>query len=169
MKRITGFKKRTWVLLGVVAAVAAMATVGAYAYWTTTGAGSGTASVAASNGTIVLHGSAPTQLYPGGSSSVSFTADNAGASNLYVQTIHLVSVDAFAGPGFTNPIPVGTSATDCDTSKFSMPDVPSNTTVLAGASGQAVSGSGTLSYANDPVNNQDGCKSAVLRLNLTSN
>ena len=34
MKRITRFKKRTWVLLGVVAVIAAMASVGAYAYWT---------------------------------------------------------------------------------------------------------------------------------------
>lgn len=169
MKRITRFKKRTWILLGVVAAIAAMATVGAYAYWTTTGAGSGSASVAASNGTITLHGTAPTQLYPGGSSSVTFTADNAGASNLYVQTIHLVGVDAFSDAARTIPIPVGTSATDCDTSQFSMPDVTSNTTVLAGASAQAVSGTGTLSYANDPVNNQDGCKSAYLTLNLTSN
>ena len=45
MKRITRFKKRTWVVLGVVAVIAAMASVGAYAYFTSTGAGTGTATV----------------------------------------------------------------------------------------------------------------------------
>ena len=44
MKRITRFKKRTWVLLGVVAVIAAMASVGAYAYWTSSGDGPGTCS-----------------------------------------------------------------------------------------------------------------------------
>jgi hypothetical protein len=45
MKRITRFRKRTWVLLGVVAVIAAMASVGAYAYWTSTGSGTGSATV----------------------------------------------------------------------------------------------------------------------------
>jgi len=156
MKRIPRFKKRTWVLAAVVAVIAAMASIGAYAYWTTTGAGTGSASVANANGTLVLHGTAASQLYPGGSSSVSFTADNAGASDLYVQTIHLVSVDADAGHAL------------CDTADFSMPDVPSNTIVPAGQSGYALGGSGTLSYANTAVD-QGACKGASLTLNLTSN
>lgn len=151
MKR---FKKRAWVLAALVVAVV-MAAVGAYAYWTTTGSGTGSASVANSNGTVTLHGTAPTNLYPGGSSSVTFTADNAGASNLFVGTIHLASVSADSGHS------------SCVTSDFTMPDVTSNTIVTAGASGQALTGTGTLSYANT-ASNQDACKGATLTLNLTS-
>ena len=48
MKRITRFKKRTWVLLGVVAVIAAMASVGAYAFWTSSGTGQGSATTGTS-------------------------------------------------------------------------------------------------------------------------
>ena len=56
----------------------------------------------------------------------------------------------------------------CSTADFSMADVTSNTVVLASASGQAVTGVGSLVYANTLVD-QSLCKSAVLVLNLTSN
>ena len=152
MKRLS---KRTWVAIAIVLAIA-MSAIGAFAYWTTTGSGNGSASVAASNGTVTLHGSAPTNLYPGGSSSVTFTADNAGSSNLYVGTIHLAGVTADGGHA------------SCDTSDFTMADVTSNTMVPAGQSGFALGGTGTLDYANTAVN-QDACKGASLTLNLTSN
>ena len=152
MKR---FSKRTWIVIAIVLAVA-MSAVGAFAYWTTTGSGSGNATLASSNGAVTLHASAPTNLFPGGNSSVTFTGDNAGASNLFVGTIHLASVSADAGHA------------SCNTGDFSMADVTSNTMVLAGASGQALSGTGTLAYANTNVN-QDACKGATLTLNLTSN
>jgi hypothetical protein len=151
MKR---FSKRTWIVIAIVLAVA-MSAVGAFAYWTTTGSGSGNATLASSNGTVTLHASAPTNLYPGGNSNVTFTGDNAGASNLFVGTIHLASVSADAGHA------------SCNTGDFSMADVTSNTMVLAGASGQALSGTGTLAYANTNVN-QDACKGATLTQNLTS-
>lgn len=152
MKR---FSKRTWVLIGVVLALG-MSAIGAYAYWTTTGSGNGSATVAASNGTVTLHGTAPTNLYPGGSSSVTFTADNSGGSNLFVGTIHLGSVTADAGHA------------SCNTADFTMADVTSNTMVPAGQTGYALTGSGTLQYANTSAN-QDACKGASLTLNLTSN
>ena len=71
--------KKTWALVGIVAAIG-LSAIGAFAYWTTTGSGTGAADVATTNGTLVLHASAPTQLFPGGSSSVTFTADAGHAS-----------------------------------------------------------------------------------------
>ena len=81
-----------------LAAVAITATVAltasaAFAYWTTTGAGDGSVTAASSNGTLVLHGiigdgatvSPPVAghaPYPGGSNPVTFTADNAGDTDL---------------------------------------------------------------------------------------
>jgi hypothetical protein len=146
-------KKKIWLFLGIVAAIG-LSAIGAFAYWSTTGSGSGAADVDSANGTVVLHGSAPTGLYPGGSSGVTFTADNAGDTNLYVGTIQLVSVDADS-PG-------------CDTDDFSMADVVSNTVVPADTTGHALNGVGTLAYANTTVN-QDACKGAELTLNLSSN
>jgi hypothetical protein len=147
--------KKTWALVGIVAAIG-LSAIGAFAYWTTTGSGSGTADVASANGTLVLHASAPTELYPGGDSSVTFTADNAGESNLYVGTIELVSVTADAGHA------------SCDTDDFTMADVVSNTMVPAATSGHPLAGTGTLVYANTNVN-QDACKGAELTLSLSSN
>ena len=104
MRNFLKSKKGIVALLAVLAV--AISAVGAYAYWTTTGAGSGSATNASSNGTIDLHASFAGGLYPGGSKSVSFTADNAGASNLYVGTITTDSI--------TTDKPL------CDTSDFSM-------------------------------------------------
>jgi hypothetical protein len=148
-------KSKKGIALLATLAVAVVAAVGAYAYWTTTGAGTGTVANASSNGTVTLHADWPASaLYPGGSQSVSFTADNAGASNLYVGTIHTASIT--------------TSDPGCLPADFSMADVISNTVVLAGASGQSISGTGTLSFANSNVS-QDACKGATVTLHLTSN
>ena len=71
MKRITRFSKRTWVLFGVVAAVAAMATVGAYAYWTQGGSGTGSATTGTTTAiTVVQDSTTASSLYPGGPSEV---------------------------------------------------------------------------------------------------
>ena len=148
-------KSKKGIALLAALVVAVVAAVGAYAYWTTTGSGSGSAANASSNGTVTLHASwTAGALYPGGSVPVSFTADNAGASNLYVGTIHTTSIT--------------TSDPGCLAADFSMPDVTSNTIVLAGASGQAISGTGTLSFANTNAN-QDLCKGATVTVNLSSN
>ena len=127
----------------------------AYAYWTTTGSGTGSASVASANGTVTLHASVAPGIYPGGSSEVTFTADNAGDTDLRVRTIHLESVTA--------------DAVGCVVSDFTMADVASNTTVLHKTTGQAIAGTGTLVFANNPDASQDACKGATLTLNLTSN
>jgi hypothetical protein len=150
MKKFFG-KKRTLAL----AVVAVLAVAGAaIAYWSTTGSGSGSGSVAGSNGTLVLHGSITDALTPGGSSSVTFTADNAGTSSLQVGTVHLASVS--------------TDKPGCVVDDFTMPDVVENQTIAAGASGAALSSNGTLSMADTAVS-QDACKGAALTLSLTSN
>jgi hypothetical protein len=131
--------------------------VGAYAYWSTTGSGSGTATVGSSNGTVTLHATvAAPAIVPGEHRDVTFTADNAGATDLQVGTISLDSIDVDSGHA------------TCDVSDFSMVAVSSNSTVLAGADHQTISGTGSLVYANSG-SNQDACKGATLTLNLTSN
>jgi hypothetical protein len=125
----------------------------ALAYWTTTGAGTGSATNASSNGEVVLHASFTAGITPGGTKTVTYTADNAGSSSLRVGTITpVVSIDAAH---------IGCSAAD-----FTIAPTTSNTTVAALTSGVAA-GTGTLSFADTAVN-QDACKGAVVTLTLTS-
>lgn len=139
-----------------LAAATAIALLGgggvAYAYWTTTGAGTGAATNASDNGTIVLYAAYSDDLTPGASETVTYTADNAGTSNLFVGTIT---------PTVT-VVPAGCLAVD-----FTIAPTTSNTMVLAGATGTAV-GTGTLAFANTALN-QDLCKGAVVTLTLASN
>jgi hypothetical protein len=147
-------KKRALVL-GVVAAMAVSGV--ALAYWTTTGAGEGSGKVAASNGTLGLHGSISDELTPGGSSAVTFTADNKGTSNLQVGTVHaVVSIDE-------------THATaGCKASYFTIADTVENQVIAAGKSGVALSNNGKISMADSESENQDACKGASITLTLSS-
>jgi hypothetical protein len=145
-------KKRVLAL----AAVAALAVAGiAYAYWTTTGSGTGSGSVASSNGTLTLHGVVADALTPGGSSSVTLTADNLGTSSLQVGTVTLdgVEVDALHS--------------GCVVGDFTMPDVPGGDVVPAGVTGQTLTHHGTITMADTAIS-QDACKGATLTLNLLS-
>jgi hypothetical protein len=158
---------KKWLALLAVGIFAVAAAVGVYAYFTNSGSGTGSATVGTS-AAASISGTSSANLYPGAPGiSVSITVTNNSSGHQYVDKVHLASVDAFAGPGFTNPIPVGTGAGNCDTSQFSMPDVTIGEDLAAGAT--STTHDGTLSMANDAANSQDGCKNAVLRLNLTSN
>jgi hypothetical protein len=160
-------KSKKAIVLLAMSIVAIVAAVGAYAYFTTTGSGTGSAAVGTDTA-ISLSGTTVGSLYPGTNVSASFTATNPSTGHEYVTKVHLVGVDAFAGPGLTNPIPVGVGAGKCDTSQFSMPDVTENQDIPSGGPTNLTNG-GTLTMADDAANTQDGCKNAVLRLNLTSN
>jgi hypothetical protein len=141
--------------IAVVAAAAAVVAIGAgtaYAYWTTTGSGSGSATNASSNGTIVLHASFANGLTPGANETVTYTADNAGSSSLFVGTI--------------TPT-VSTSVPGCLATDFTIAPTASNTTVPANTSAYNV-GTGNLAFA-DTALNQDDCKGAVITLTLASN
>ncbi|HEY3003353.1 MAG TPA: hypothetical protein VGJ44_13475 [Kribbellaceae bacterium] len=141
--------------VAVIAATALLAVGGgaAYAYWTTTGSGSGSAANATSNGTLVLHASFAPGVAPGETRTVSYTADNAGTSSLWVGTIsHVVS----------------TSVAGCLPADFTIDPVVSDTQVPAGASAFALGGTGTLTF-HDTAQNQDACKGATVTLTLSSN
>jgi hypothetical protein len=146
-----------------ITAVAAVGIAGgAFAYWSTTGSGTGTVTAATSNGRVTLHGSIDVSghaPYPGGSNDVTFTADNASATDLRVGTISLLDVGG---------VTVDTAHSSCVVSDFSMDPVDSDTTVLAGETGQAIDGTGSLVFANDSDTSQDGCKGAVITLHLQS-
>lgn len=146
-------KKRTALVLSAVA-VLAVAGI-AVAFWTTTGSGNGSGSVSASNGTLTLHGTITNALTPGGSSPVSYSADNAGSSSLQVGTVHaVVSIDeAHAEKG-------------CKASDFTIADTKENQVIPAKGS-EALAHDGTIEMA-DSSESQDGCKGATISLALTS-
>jgi hypothetical protein len=164
MKR---FKSKKAIVLLAALAVVAIAAVGAYAYFSNAGSGAGSASVGASAGPT-LNATTVGAVTPGGQTGdVTITAVNNGTGHQEIGTVTLTSVDAFAGPGFTNPIPVGVGPGKCDTSKFSMAPVVENQDIAPGGP-TALTVHGTLVMANDPSNSQDACQNAVLRLNLSS-
>jgi hypothetical protein len=147
-------KKRNLAVLGTVAVLAIAGA--AFAFWTTSGSGSGTGSVAASNGTLALHGTITEALTPGGSSAVTFTADNTNKSSEQVGTVHaVVSIDA-------------THATaGCKASDFVIADTAENQVIAAETSGVALAHNGSISMT-DSAENQDACKGATISLALTS-
>ncbi len=146
--------KRALSALGIVT-VLAVAGV-AVAFWTASGSGSGSGTVASSNGSLTLHGSIASGLAPGGSESVSFTADNSGTSGLQVGTVHaVVSIDAVHAEA------------GCKASDFTIADTGENQTIAAGTSGVALANSGTISMT-ESASNQDACKEATISLALTS-
>ena len=106
MKRITRFKKRTWVLLGVVAVIAAMASVGAYAYWTTSGSATGTATVGTRRTTWTV-----TSDHASGDHAVSRAArrrsrTRSRTSDSTVNSKHLESASRIASIEPATPVPL---------------------------------------------------------------
>lgn len=150
MRRFTLSKKVAAGMFGVGVALTASA---AWAYFTTSGSGTGTASSGTST-PVVLHGVAATALYPGTSSTVSFTVDNPSTGHQFVQSIHLVSVTT------------DLAHAACLTTDYTMPDVVVDQDVPAG-NGTVITATGTLTMANTGVS-QDACKLAPLTLNFTS-
>jgi hypothetical protein len=144
-------RKRVGIAL---AAVAVLAVAGiAVAYFTSTGSGSGSATVGSSQ-PLTLHGTTSGSLYPGGSTTVTFTVDNPSSGAVYLNKIHLGSVTTDA------------AHSSCAVSGFTMPDVTVNQSVSSGT-GVSVTASGTLSMT-DTGSAQDACQGAPLTLNLTS-
>jgi hypothetical protein len=151
MRRIPRFKKRTWVLAAVVAVIAAMASIGAYAYWTSTGTGSGTAVANAGANNLVITSTSPSGvLKPAGSVAVNGNVHNPNTYSVNVDTVSSTSIT--------------TSDVNCLPADFHFAPVVVNQTVAAGGD-QAFTGS--LTMDDTPVN-QDACKSATITINFAS-
>jgi hypothetical protein len=157
----------------VAVAVGAAAAV---AYFTASGSGTAPATVGTSSA-VTLHGSSASALYPGTSSTVSFTVDNPASGHELVGTIHLASVVACDTAFVSGACPSGHETSTCEsinngagsnggTNNFYMADVVSNQD-FPGGSGQTVTATGTLTM-NNLASSQDSCKNANLLLNLTS-
>src|SRR5436305_26690 len=98
----------------VVGAVGALAIAGiAYAYFTATGSGTGTGSVGTS-ASVTLHGSTGGTVYPGTSTTVTFTADNPSSGRQQIGTIHLASVVACSSAFSGGACPGGNEVTTCE-------------------------------------------------------
>jgi len=157
MKR---FSKRTWVLGGVAAVVAASA-IGAFAYWTVSGSGSGSASTGTGNVAVTVNQtSSSSGLYPGGSVGLSGNFTNPASFNQYVTSVS-ASIQSFSYQA-DNTKPA------CTNADFSISGSPA-------AVGQDVApGTGgswtgiTLSMTN-AATNQDNCKGVTVPVAYTSN
>lgn len=145
------------ILLGI--AVLALTGV-AVAYFTSLGSGTGSATVGSSS-EMTLHGVVAGALYPGASSTVTFTADNPSPGPVLIGAIHLASIAPDAGHGGCSTTITGGNP------DFTMPDVAANQNVSSG-NGKAIAATGSLTM-NETGVNQDACQGATLTLNLTSN
>ena len=167
---------RSRVALGVVTSRALAG--GEVSYFTATGSGTGSATVGASSA-LTIHGTSASTLYPGTSSTVSFTVDNPSPGHQQVGTIHLATVKACpagdswtgsacsnSGTEITTCESVETGSSDTNTANFWMPDVVANQQVNSG-NGQTVTATGTLTMNNLSAS-QNSCQNANLTLNFTS-
>jgi hypothetical protein len=144
-----------------ITAVGALAlAAGAYAYFSSTGSGTATASVGSSTA-MTIKGTVSSNLYPGGSSPVSFTIDNPSSGAQRVGTISLTSIAVDAGHSTCSKVISGGNP------DFTMAPVVVNK-VFPSGNGQTVTQTGTLAM-NDTGVNQDACQGATLTLSLTSN
>jgi hypothetical protein len=143
-------------ILVPVVALAAIAVTGiAVAYFTASGTGSGTATVGSAAGVTITGVSFDATLYPGGSTAVRFTINNA-SSNTAVQVDKVVADTAYGTTG-VDGLPRG-----CDAADFSFGDVTVNESISANGS---TSETGTLRLANSTAN-QDACQGASPVLHL---
>ncbi|HEY4778127.1 MAG TPA: hypothetical protein VIH47_00855 [Solirubrobacterales bacterium] len=147
-------------VLALVAIGALAVAAGAYAYFTSTGSGTATATVG-SGSAVTIKGTVSSNLYPGGSSPVTFTVDNPSSAAQRVGTITLASISVDAGHSTCSKVITGGNP------DFAMPAVVVNKTYGTGTN-QAVTPTGTLTM-NDTGISQDACQGATLTLNLTSN
>ncbi len=156
MKRFMKSKKG----IGLVVVVVALAVAGgAYAYVTAGGSGSGTATSGTAS-SITLHATFAAAPFPGQSTDVTFKGDNANTAATLVGTIHYSSV--------TSSNSACQAVITANPGQFSMADVPSSTTIPALTPGYALTGTGSLVWADSVTQDQTACTGVPITLNVTS-
>lgn len=176
-RRLSGVTNKKKTFLAATAVTMAVAG-GAAAYFTSTGTGSGSASVGTSS-SLTVTGTSASTLYPGTSSTVSFTVNNPSSGHERLGSITLSAVHACTGAGSSWTGSAcsnsGTEQTTCEsfdtsasstTDNFSMPVVVSNTDFGPG-NNQTVTQTGTLTM-NDLNSSQNSCQGANLTLSFTT-
>ncbi len=79
--------KKTWVLLGIIAAIA-LSAIGAFAYFTAAGSGTGSATVGSASPIVITSDANPSALFPGGADqSVAVHINNQSAGNQHVNVV----------------------------------------------------------------------------------
>lgn len=159
MKRMS---KRTWVLVGIIAVVAAVTAVGGYAYWTTGGSGTGSADTGDTVAVTVNQTSTVTDLYPGGpAQALSGDFDSTNAGDVYINEI-TVAVDPLWSQSLAGHA-------DCTAADFQINGSP----VVVDAEISPGSGVGSWSGASiqmlNSATDQDACKNADVDLVYTVN
>jgi hypothetical protein len=158
MKRFMNKKVAT---IGLAAGLALGAAGAAFAYFTTTGNGGGT-TTAGTAGTLTLNANIAGNIVPGdGGQSVTFTADNSGATSLKVANVIFGSV--------TSTTSACQTFLTANPGEFSMVTVPSGTVVPGNSTGTALAGTGTLVWADSATVDQTPCAGANITLGVTSN
>jgi hypothetical protein len=142
--------------IAAAAASIALVAVGggaAYAYWSTTGSGGGSAlaSPGTTTSTVTINASFVAGLAPGGSEEITYTGTNPNSSST---TVTLDNAVVTANNG-------------CDATSWLAASVPTNTTTIA-AGGTQTLGTGTLTFLDDPMVNQNACKGALITVTVTS-
>jgi len=184
------FNSRKRIAIGAgVAVIALGASTAAFAYFTNAGTGTGTATVGTSDA-ITVAGSAAGLAYPGATGqTVSFTADNPNPGNQQVGVITFTGVKACAAgthwdavaskcsTGGGSPVLTDSLGGICETASgaasnpnnvtWYMAPVTANEDVLHGATGQALTHTGSL-VMNDLASNQDLCKDANIFMTFTT-
>ena len=113
-------------------------------------------------GSVALQASIAGAIVPGdGGQSVTFTATNANSTSAQVTTISFASV--------TSSNSACQAVIDTNPSQFSMADVSSGTVVPASTTTPlALTGTGTLVWADSTTQDQTACAGAPLTLHVTS-
>ncbi|HEY1855607.1 MAG TPA: hypothetical protein VGG40_13570 [Solirubrobacterales bacterium] len=149
---------------GMAPALAVLAVLGiaagAYAYFSTTGSGTATATVGNSSA-VVIKGTVSGNLYPGSSSTVTFTIDNSSSGKQRVGTISLEKITPDVTHSTCSTVITGGNP------DFTMAEVAVNK-VYGPGNGQAVTPTGSLTM-NETGVSQDACQGATLTLTLKSN
>ncbi|MHC6595097.1 hypothetical protein [Arthrobacter sp. C152] len=144
-------KKNKIAAIAASAALVAVSGGAAYAYWSTTGSGSGAATAAAATNAVVIHVAFDSDIAPGQTRTISYTADNPNSGSTPVTLTGAVV----------------SASGSCDASWFTA-SVPAGTKTLAGNATNVDMGTGTLTF-NDVNASQDSCKGATITVTASSN